>query len=60
MSRWPAIIVGFFAVVIAMTLITTPYGARIAHATDPGPLKRIFGIFLLLVAANMLRKAYMG
>lgn len=49
-----------FAVVIAMTLITTPYGARIAHATDPKPLKRIFGVFLLLVAANMLRKAFWG
>lgn len=49
-----------FVVVIAMTLITTPYGARLAHATDPKPLKRIFGVFLLLVAANMLRKAWMA
>jgi len=49
-----------FAIVIAMTLITAPYGARLAHATDPGPLKRIFGVFLLLVAANMIRKAVMG
>ncbi|WP_136637417.1 sulfite exporter TauE/SafE family protein [Pseudooceanicola onchidii] len=49
-----------FLVVIAMTLITTPYGAKLAHATNPGPLKRFFGVFLLLVAANMLRKAYWG
>lgn len=49
-----------FAIVIAMTLITTPIGARLAHATDPKPLKRIFGVFLLLVAFNMLRKAYFG
>nr|WP_188478334.1 sulfite exporter TauE/SafE family protein [Primorskyibacter flagellatus] len=49
-----------FAIVIAMTLITAPYGARLAHATDPGPLKRIFGVFLLLVAANMIRKAVIG
>ena len=49
-----------FAVVIAMTLITTPYGARIAHAINPKPLKQVFGVFLLLVAANMLRKALMG
>ncbi|WP_407496155.1 sulfite exporter TauE/SafE family protein [Pseudooceanicola sp. MF1-13] len=49
-----------FAVVIAMTLLTAPYGAKLAHATNPKPLKRIFGIFLLLVAANMLRKAWLG
>jgi uncharacterized membrane protein YfcA len=49
-----------FAIVIAMTLITTPYGARLAHAMDPGPLKRVFGIFLLLVAGNMLRKTFLG
>jgi uncharacterized membrane protein YfcA len=46
-----------FLVVIAMTIITTPYGAKLAHATDPKPLRRIFAIFLLLVAVNMLRKA---
>ena len=46
-----------FAVVIAMTLITTPYGARLAHAMDPKPLKRVFAVFLTLVALNMLRKA---
>ena len=49
-----------FLVVIAMTLITTPYGAKIAHATDPKPLKRIFGGFLILVALNMLRKVIWG
>jgi len=46
-----------FAAVIAMTLITTPIGVRLAHATDPRPLKRIFAVFLALVALNMLRKA---
>lgn len=46
-----------FVLVIAMTLITAPWGARLAHALDPGPLKRIFGVFLTLVALNMLRKA---
>lgn len=49
-----------FLIVICMTLITAPIGARIAHATDPKPLKRIFGGFLILVAANMLRKVLMG
>ncbi|MWB78517.1 TSUP family transporter [Pseudooceanicola sp. 216_PA32_1] len=49
-----------FAVVIAMTLITAPLGVRLAHATDPKPLRRIFAAFLLLVALNMLRKAIIG
>lgn len=46
-----------FAVTIAMTLLTTPLGVRLAHAMNPGPLKRAFGVFLTLVALNMLRKA---
>lgn len=46
-----------FLVVISMTLITTPLGVRMAHAMDPKPLKRIFAIFLVVVALNMLRKA---
>ena len=46
-----------FGVVIAMTLITTPYGVRLAHATNAARLKRIFAVFLTLVALNMLRKA---
>ena len=46
-----------FGLVIAMTLITAPYGAALAHKTDATRLKRIFGAFLVLVALNMLRKA---
>ena len=46
-----------FGLVIAMTLITAPYGAALAHRTDASRLKRIFGAFLILVALNMLRKA---
>lgn len=49
-----------FGVVIAMTLITTPFGVKLAHSMDPGPLKRIFSVFLILVALNMLRKAVFG
>lgn len=47
-----------FGLVIAMTLITAPWGAALAHRLDPGPLKKIFGIFLILVALNMLRQAF--
>lgn len=46
-----------FAAVIAMTLITAPLGVRLAHAMNPRPLRRVFAVFLLLVAGNMLRKA---
>ena len=49
-------LVAFF-IVIAMTLITAPWGVKLAHAMDPRPLKRVFAVFLTLVALNMLRKA---
>jgi uncharacterized protein len=45
-----------FAIIIPMTLLTTPFGVRLAHAMNPAPLKRAFAIFLTLVALNMLRK----
>lgn len=46
-----------FAIVIAMTLITTPVGVRLAHGMDGVRLRRVFAVFLTLVALNMLRKA---
>ncbi len=46
-----------FLIVIAMTTLTAPLGVKLAHALDPKPLKRVFGVFLTLVALNMLRKA---
>lgn len=45
-----------FVVVIAMTLITTPYGVALAHRTGAKLLKRVFALFISLVALNMLRK----
>jgi uncharacterized membrane protein YfcA len=46
-----------FFITIAMTLMTAPLGVKLAHAMDPKPLKRVFAVFLTLVALNMLRKA---
>ncbi|CUH39059.1 Sulfite exporter TauE/SafE [Jannaschia seosinensis] len=46
-----------FVVVVAMTIVTAPLGARLAHAMDPTPLKRVFAAFLFLVALNMLRQS---
>ena len=47
-----------FLVVIATTTLTAPFGARLAHSMDPAPLKRVFAVFLFLVALNMLRKVF--
>ncbi len=52
-----AVNLGAFAVVVCMTMITAPIGAKIAHSLNPKPLKRVFAMFLLLVAGNMLRKS---
>jgi len=46
-----------FALIVAMTIITAPWGARLAHAMDPKPLRRVFAVFLILVALDMSRKA---
>ncbi|WP_101068236.1 sulfite exporter TauE/SafE family protein [Roseovarius salinarum] len=46
-----------FGIVIAMTLLTAPLGVRLAHAMDPKPLRRVFAVFLTIVALNMLRKS---
>jgi uncharacterized membrane protein YfcA len=47
-----------FGLIIAMTLLTAPVGVKLAHAMDPKPLKRVFAVFLVLVALNMLRKSF--
>ena len=45
------------AVILVVSLQTTTYGVKLAHSMNPAPLKRFFGVFLTLVALNMLRKA---
>ncbi|UOA32265.1 hypothetical protein DSM110093_02051 [Sulfitobacter sp. DSM 110093] len=55
-----AVNVAAFGIVVAMTLITAPWGVRLAHAMDPKPLRRVFAVFLVVVALNMLRKALWG
>lgn len=55
-----AVNLGAFGIVMTMTLITAPWGVRLAHAMDPKPLRRVFAVFLVLVALNMLRKALWG
>ncbi len=48
------------AIVIAMTLLTAPLGARLAQGMEARALRRIFAVFLVLVALNMLRKVVTG
>ena len=43
-----------FLVITPMTFIFAPIGASAAHRMDAKPLKRLFGAFLLIVAANMV------
>jgi len=49
-----------FLLVIAMTTLTAPLGAALAHKLDQKKLKRVFAVFLMIVSINMLRKALMG
>ncbi len=49
-----------FLVVIGVTMITTTWGVRLAHAMNPRPLKLAFAAFIMLMALNMLRKALIG
>ncbi|MEM1381972.1 MAG: sulfite exporter TauE/SafE family protein [Pseudomonadota bacterium] len=49
-----------FATVVGMTFLTAPVGARLAHKLEPRMLRRVFAGFLLVIAANMIRKAIVG
>ena len=47
-----------FLVLAALTALTAPIGARLAHRLDQKLLRRAFAIFLAITAANMLRAAF--
>jgi len=42
-----------FALIVPATMITAPIGARITSALDPKVLRKLFGLFLLVVAMRM-------
>jgi hypothetical protein len=46
---WPA-----FAGIVVASIFTAPLGARLAHRLPVKTLKRVFGVFLLVLAAKML------
>jgi uncharacterized membrane protein YfcA len=39
-------------------MLTAPLGARLSHALSRRALSRLFGVFLALVAARMLYRAF--
>jgi uncharacterized membrane protein YfcA len=49
-----------FLFIVPLTFIFVPLGASLAHKLDAKPLKRVFGLFLLLVAINMMVEARWG
>lgn len=46
---WPA-----FAGIAFVSMLTAPFGARLAHRLPVTALKRVFGMFLLLLASKMI------
>jgi uncharacterized membrane protein YfcA len=46
--------------IVAMSLLTAPLGVAAAHSLDPVKLKRVFGGYLLLTAAFMLKDPVMA
>jgi uncharacterized membrane protein YfcA len=47
-----------FAIVAPVSLSVAPLGVRLAHALDRRHLAMAFGLFLLVVAVRMLRRAF--
>ncbi|MEM6852247.1 MAG: sulfite exporter TauE/SafE family protein, partial [Pseudomonadota bacterium] len=46
-----------FALIAAMTAVSAPLGARLAHRLPPRLLSGVFAAYLLFTAATMLREA---
>jgi uncharacterized membrane protein YfcA len=49
-----------FAIMAAATMVFVPLGVKTAHGLSQKRMRVVFGIFLLLIAANMVRKALTG
>jgi uncharacterized membrane protein YfcA len=47
-----------FVLIAALTALTAPLGARLAHRLPQLSLKRAFAVLLGLTALNMLREAF--
>lgn len=49
-----------FVTLAGLTVLTAPFGARMAHRLDQRLLRRLFAAFLALMALNFLREAFTG
>jgi uncharacterized membrane protein YfcA len=47
-----------FAIIAPVSWVVAPLGVRLAHALDRRRLSAAFGLFLALVAARMLHRAF--
>ncbi|MBF0095690.1 MAG: sulfite exporter TauE/SafE family protein, partial [Alphaproteobacteria bacterium] len=47
-----------FALIVPVTVVAAPVGARIAHAIDPSGLRRVFALFLFLTSVKMLWRLF--
>jgi uncharacterized membrane protein YfcA len=43
-----------FALIVPMTILAAPFGARIAHTINPGVLRKAFALFLFLTSLRMI------
>ncbi|ETI64608.1 permease [Sphingobium sp. C100] len=43
--------------IASMSILTAPVGVAVAHAMPAAPLKKVFGIYLIIIAFVMLRNA---
>ena len=43
-----------FALIVPATVLAAPFGARIAHAINPGMLRKAFALFLFLTSLRMI------
>jgi uncharacterized membrane protein YfcA len=49
-----------FAAIVVAAVIAAPLGVRAAHRIQPQPLRRLFGVLLILMAGRMLYSALSG
>lgn len=49
-----------FALIIPLSVMVAPWGAKVAHSMDVGRLRKVFACFMVIIAAKMLWGALGG
>jgi uncharacterized membrane protein YfcA len=49
-----------FALIIPFSVLVAPLGAKVAHSMDVGKLRKVFAVFMVLIAAKMLWGSFGG